>query len=127
MITLNINIGTDGKSISSSSISTTHSQGELPSPISQHSIDAAGDAVPTPKQSSLATDSDSNSSVPHPEAYLPALSATSAHAPNPIEGNVQLANAESEVPTPLDMENLGSASPSTKPKTRSTKRKSGTK
>jgi len=126
MITVNIHIEGDGKSISTSS-NLKHSQEVLPSPLAQKSNDATGSGVPTPQNDGNFSNNKFSSSIPHPEGFASSLSSSIDQTPGPMTAVIASSPVDTKVPEPMDFEEHGSALPTTKPKTRNTKRKSGSK
>lgn len=126
MVTISINIGSDEKSINTSSFTSLHSQEVLPSPLSQNSIDGINANIPSPEMASnILTANLDSSSFPHPEDFEAAMSQSINQIPSPIANPVQNAPMDSKIPEPMDSVEFGSKSPTPKPKSRTTKRKSG--
>lgn len=116
MVTLNINIGGDGKDISSSALTTANAQSQqiLPTPFS---AEKSGEQIPSPEQAEITTDSSKSIySVPHPMDFEASISSHYEPLPTPDFGQAESAQLDSNIPTPMDFEAIDTASSSSKPK-----------
>lgn len=128
MVTLNINIEGDGKSMSNAVSTNSLIQQDMPSPTSQTSFEGVESVVPSPESFDKSFASGQTlETVPHPEDSGISTSANMDQVPSPIMDSAEQINADTGIPTPMDTENSGTKPPPAKRKPRATKSKTSRK